>query len=202
MLAKGMLSKKINFLKILITLILLFFIKDVRSSELNTNHIVEYIENLVNFSASFIQKSNQSIEEGSFYIGEKRVRVEYDLPSKILIILDKKKAMYYNYELDENEFFNPKDTSAWFFFEIFKNPEFFLKSNFSSIDKNLVIYTKGISNDELYELTVYFEEDPLILRKINLKIGDSSILISIFDHRYEEVFNKNFFKLINPTFFN
>ena len=27
--------------------------------------------------------------------------------------------MYYNYDLDEDEFFNPKDTSAWFF-EILK----------------------------------------------------------------------------------
>ena len=41
-----------------------------------------------------------------------------------MIVLDQDRGMYYNYELDEDEFFNPKDTSAWFFFEIFKNKKF------------------------------------------------------------------------------
>ena len=49
------------------------------------------------------------------YILEQRVRVEYDYPTKILIILDENKAMYYDYELNEDEFFDPKKTIAWFF---------------------------------------------------------------------------------------
>ena len=38
----------------------------------------------------------------------------------LTIILDDDKAMYYNYELEEEEFFNPQNTQAWFFFDIFK----------------------------------------------------------------------------------
>ena len=34
--------------------------------------------------------------------------------------------MYYNYDLDEDEFFNPKDTSAWFFLIFLKIQIFFL----------------------------------------------------------------------------
>ena len=37
------------------------------------------------------------------------------MPNKILIILDEDKAMYYDYELEEDEFFDPKNTSSWFF---------------------------------------------------------------------------------------
>ena len=110
--------------------------------------------------------------------------------------------MYYNYDLDEDEFFNPKDTSAWFFFEIFKNPNFFLKSEIQTKEKNTLIINKGSFDDENYELIISFEEDPMILRKIQLKIGDADILLSIFNHRFEEEFENNFFKLINPKIFN
>ena len=51
------------------------------------------------FSASFIQNDNETLSEGKVYIGEKRVRADYSFPTNILIILDKNKAMYYNYEL-------------------------------------------------------------------------------------------------------
>ena len=40
----------------------------------------------------------------------------------------------YNYDLEEEEFFNPKNTSAWFFYDIFRNPYFFLK-NFRQLSK-------------------------------------------------------------------
>ena len=42
----------------------------------------------------------------------------------------------------------------------------------------------------------------MILRRIRLKIGDAEILLSIFNHRFEEEFDEDFFKLINPKIFN
>ena len=48
------------------------------------------------------------------------------VPEKILIILAKNKAMYYNYELEEDEFFNPK-IQALGFFMISLEILFFLK---------------------------------------------------------------------------
>ena len=69
---------------------------------------MNYLNELENFSASFIQTDGENLSEGKVYIGEKRIRAEYYSPTKILIILDKDRAMYYNYELEEDEFFNPK----------------------------------------------------------------------------------------------
>ena len=40
-------------------------------------------------------------------------------PSKITILLDEKKAMYLNHELEEVEYFNPKNTVGKIVFDIF-----------------------------------------------------------------------------------
>ena len=72
------------------------------------------------------------------------VRAEYLYPSKILIILDEDKAMYYNYELEEDEFFNPKQTNAWFFYDIFRNPYYFEDSKIM-MKNNEIILEKEVS---------------------------------------------------------
>ena len=115
-------EKYLSYFYIIVFLILSFKV------ESNTNikiKILDYLNSLQYFSASFIQNDNETLSEGKVYIGKKRVRAEYLSPSKILIVLDEDKAMYYNYELEEDEFFNPKNTNAWFFYDIFRNPYFF-----------------------------------------------------------------------------
>ena len=85
--------------------------------------ILNHLSSLQYFSASFIQNDGNNLSEGKVYIGEKRVRAEYLYPSKILIVLDEDKAMYYNYELEEEEFFNQKILTLGFY-DIFRNPFF------------------------------------------------------------------------------
>ena len=172
----------------------------------NTNikiKILDYLNSLQYFSASFIQNDNETLSEGKVYIGEKRVRAEYISPSKILIILDEDKAMYYNYELEEDEFFNPKDTNAWFFYDIFRNPYFFEDSKIVLKDKEIILKKSGFdSEDTKYLINVYFENSPVILRKIEVFINDEILQISIFNHNYNEDFDESFFKLINPKLLN
>ena len=110
--------------------------------------------------------------------------------------------MYYNYDLDEDEFFDPRDTSAWFFFEIFNNLDFFINSKISIDQNNIIIKKEGSLNDENYELTIFFENKPLTIRKIELAIGERELILSFFNHNYFANFNKNYFKLINPSFFD
>ena len=52
--------------------------------------------------------------------------------------------MYYNYDLEEDEFFNPKNTNAWFFYDIFRNP-FFFEDGTPIKEKNnqLILEKKG-----------------------------------------------------------
>ena len=101
----------------------LFAFKAYSTSE-DKAEALNYLSSLSDFSASFLQSDGENLSEGKVYIGKKRVRAEYFLPTKILIILSEDKAMYYDYVLEEDEFFNPKNTNAWFFYDIFRNPLF------------------------------------------------------------------------------
>ena len=118
--------------KILFVFFLNFFFLSPYKVYADTNSkitLMNYMSSLYNFSASFLQNDGESLSEGKVYIGKERIRAEYISPEKILIILDENKAMYYNYELEEDEFFNPKNTNAWFFYDIFRNPLFFEDAN-------------------------------------------------------------------------
>ena len=198
-----MFSKNERYLSFFYIFVFLIFSHKVDS---NTNikiKILDYLNSLQYFSASFIQNDNETLSEGKVYIGKKRVRAEYLSPSKILIVLDEDKAMYYNYELEEDEFFNPKNTTAWFFYDIFRNPYFFEGSEIIVKDKEIILKKSGFDSEETkYLINVYFENSPVILRKIEVFINDAFLQISIFDHNYNEDFDKNFFKLINPKLLN
>ena len=90
---KGMFLKRTKsvFLYLIITL---FPVQSVSlSNEENLEKIFNYLNSLNNFSASFIQDENELVSEGKIYIGNDRVRLDYEYPSKILIILDKDKGM-------------------------------------------------------------------------------------------------------------
>ena len=172
----------------------------------NTNDKIkalEYLSSLQYFSASFLQNDGSNLSEGKIYIGKNRVRAEYVLPSKILIILDQNKAMYFNYELEEDEFFNPKNTDAWYFYDIFRNP-FFFKDSLVKVNNNQLILEKnGVDNEERdFIIRVYFEKNPMVLRNIELVINKNIINLSIFNHTFNEDFDRNFFKLINPKLLN
>jgi len=200
---RDMFSKNEKYLSYFCIIIFLILSYKVES---NTNikiKILDHLNSLQYFSASFIQNDNETLSEGRVYIGEKRVRAEYLSPSKILIVLDEDKAMYYNYDLEEDEFFNPKNTNAWFFYDIFRNPYFFEDSKIIKKNKQIILEKSGVDNQEtMYLINVYFENNPLVLRKIEVFINDEFLQISIFNHNYNEDFDKNFFKLINPKLLN
>ena len=193
-------EKYLSYFYIIVFLILSFKVDS------NTNiktKILDYLNSLQYFSASFIQNDNETLSEGKVYIGKKRVRADYLSPSKILIILDEDKAMYYNYELEEDEFFNPKNTNAWFFYDIFRNPYFFEDSKIIIKNNEITLEKEGLDNQQaLYKINVLFENNPMILRKIEVYINDEFLQISVFDHNYNESFDESFFKLINPKLLN
>ena len=184
-------------------IIIFLFSNKANSIEGDKMKILDSLNSLKNFSASFLQSDGENLSEGKVYIGQKRVRAEYFYPTKILIILDEDKAMYYNYELEEDEFFNPKNTSAWFFYDIFRNPFFFENGFIHTEDKELILEKKGVDNEEQnFLIRVYFEKNPLVLRAVEIIINEETLKLSIYNHNYHENFDKDFFKLINPKFFN
>ena len=200
---KDMFLKNEKYLfKILVIVFYLFAFKAYSASE-DKEEVLSYLSSLSDFSASFLQSDGENLSEGMVYIGKKRVRAEYFLPTKILIILAENKAMYYDYSLEEDEFFNPKNTNAWFFYDIFRNPLFFIDGKIEAKNNELILEKKGIDNeDNNFVIKVVFEKQPLIVRGIEVVINNDILKLSIYNHSYNEVFDKNFFKLINPKLLN
>ena len=200
---RDMFLKNERYLLILILFTCLFLSKNIHSNSNHINKIIDYLNSLKFFSASFVQNDGEDLSEGKVYIGEKRVRAEYFSPTKILIILDKDKAMYYNYDLEEDEFFNPKNTSAWFFYDLFRNPYFLQDGLVKLKDNEIILEKSGVDSEQNnYLIKTFFENNPLILRKVEVLINDSFLQLSIFDHEYNKEFDKSFFKLINPKLLN
>ena len=184
-------------------IICLLFSHKVYSTNDEKAKILTHLNKLKNFSASFLQTDSENLSEGKVFVGNKRVRAEYFSPTKILIILDENKAMYYNYELEEDEFFNPKNTNAWFFYDIFRNPLFFKDGAIEVKNNELILKKNGLDiEDREFQIKVYFERSPLVLRAVELKIKNEVLKLSIYNHNYNEEFDKNLFKLINPKYFN
>ncbi len=194
-----------NNLCSLIFFITIFFLfsNKVFAETGDKERVLQHLNKLKYFSASFLQNDGEQLSEGKVYVGENRVRAEYFHPSKILIVLDEDKAMYYNYDLDEDEFFNPKNTNAWFFYDIFRNPLFFEDGLIEIANNELILEKNGFDREEKsFLIKVYFEKNPLILRSIEVVINEEILRLSIYNHSYDEEFDKNLFKLINPKFLN
>ena len=185
-----------------IIIFFLIFFKNIFAAD-DKIKVVNYLNSLRNFSASFIQNDGLGLSEGKVYIGEKRVRADYLSPTKILIILDDDKAMYYNYDLEEDDFFNPKNTNAWFFYDIFRNPFFFEDSLLELENNELILKKTGIdSNKQNFVIKVFFEKNPLVLRAVEVFVNNEFLRLSIYNHNYNEDFDDDLFKLINPKFLN
>ena len=200
---KDMFLKNDKYIFYFIIIISFIFSSNSYSKTNDKKEVFNYLNSLKNFSASFLQNDGKDLSEGKVYIGTKRVRAEYFSPSKILIILDEDKAMYYNYELEEDEFFNPKNTNAWFFYDIFRNPLFFEDSLIKLENNELILEKTGADDEEnSFLIRVYFEKNPLILRGLEVIIGNEILKLSIYNHNYFEEFDKNFFKLISPKLLN
>ena len=112
-----MLLKKIGKI---ISLILVLVCQNAVASDLELfkkKILTEYFLDFSEFSSSFLQSDQETNEEGKLYIKNQRLRIEYTKPSNIIVVIAKNKAMFYNKDLEEVEYFNPSKTVA----EIFRN---------------------------------------------------------------------------------
>ena len=118
-------NKKINYSYIIFLLILTCFL--AKAEEENKNYrlkILEYLSNNKEFSSGFIQYSDDTFQEGKFFLKKNRLRIEYSVPTQIVFVIKDSNAMYYNLDLKEVEYFNPKNTVAKIFFDFFYDKNF------------------------------------------------------------------------------
>ena len=203
MLEKDKCLKK-NSLNIFIRAIFfLFFCKYLLADSITEKeNIIFYIDDLENFSANFIQSDGVDIEEGIIYIGKARVRADYLYPSKITIVMDSDKAMFVNHDLNEVQYFDPRRSSAGVFLDIFQNSSILYGSKIKIEDQSIILQKNLKNNNEDYVLTILFEKNPYILRKISLNYNGFNITLSLFNHNYDHFFEKKFFSLANPLLMN
>ena len=201
MLEKDTYSKKIKFKNLFFFLFIFFNFKNALGEEVKKN-IVDHINSLNNFSAKFIQSNESGIEEGIIYIGENRIKVEYKLPSKVTIIMDERKSMYFNKDLQEVEYFNTKKSEANIFFQILKNKNFLDDAKIKDGQKNIIVKKKYEFNEIIYLAELIFEQNPYLLRKIKVSFNETNYTISFFNHSFNQDFRKNFFSLVDPLIIN
>mgnify|MGYP006138101471 CR=1 FL=1 len=199
--AKEMFLKKINRRSLILVLFLATLICEqvlAKNLIVTGNSLSDYVKKTNEFSAQFIQASNESLSDGFLYLHRERIKIDYINPSKITLILTRSKAMYFNDDLDEVEYFNPTKTIGNIFYQIFYDNDFFKKSKLL-IQTNSITAVKDFKIDgEDVILNIYFEKNPLILRKIEIKKNNESIIFSISNINHNPNFDKNFFSMVDP----
>ncbi len=195
MLAKDRcLKKQIDLRVSLVFVLVVFFSTNLIGSQIN-DEISKYLKNMNSFSSKFIQSSGSSIEEGYIYIKDDKIRIDYFNPSRTIKV-SSVKGVYINHELREEEFFSIEKNVIGIFYNIFFDKSFFaslkLKENKKQIvfEKNIIVDSKKIN------LKIYFENNPLLLRKIITEREEEFISFSLNEHNYNEVFEKDFFSFV------
>ena len=189
----------INSKIIKILIFSIFFAIPVKSEEnILLNDALQYLKNLDEFSSSFLQIQNNEISEGLFFIKGNRLRIEYHSPSKLIFILKKNQGMYYNIDLQEVQYFNPKNTIGWFLIDLFNDENFLSNSKISKKKGYFFIYKKIKYDEETYIIKIYFEERPFQIRKFEVINNLEIISFTLINPNFNPTLNNKIFSLANP----
>ena len=199
---KEVFLKKINkimriALKFSLFLILIFF-SSVQAKDRPNENIINYFKTLNEFSSSFIQTEESNISEGRFFIKNKRIKIEYLSPTNIEIIISKNKGMYFNKDLKEVEYFNPKNSVGEIFFDVFFNNDFLNNVSIAEKEGGITLEKKILLNDINYKILILFEKIPLKIRKIKIKSKDYEVNLGIYNIDLHTKLDTNFFSMVNP----
>jgi len=202
MLVKEVFLKKIfnqRIKKIILIIFVIFLSFSIKSDESKyLNKVSKYLNTLNEFSSTFLQIQNNEISSGLLSIKKNRIRIEYIAPTQLVFVLKKNKAMFFNKDLQEVQYFNPKNTSGQFLFNLFNKEEFLLDAEVIT-GNNYFYLVKKINIDDIqHTLEVYFEEKPFQFRKIQI-INESGITsFTIINPNFNPDLDDKIFSLANP----
>lgn len=188
------LKKQINLFFFIFLIFIILCPKNTIAEEINFK-IENYIKNLNNFSSKFIQSNGSTIEEGYIYIKNTKIRLDYFHPNRTLKI-SKKKGVYINHELKEEEFFSTEKNIVKIFYDIFLDYNFFMSLMFEESNGEIIFEKNIVIDSNKTKLKIFFENKPLLLRKIIAETEDGVISISFNEHNYNNVFDKDFFSFV------
>ena len=183
-------------------LFIYFFLSN--QSNANQNILISQISNyffkINNFTSNFIQSDSDGIQEGNIYLSNKvkRIKIHYNEPTNIVFVLKNNKAMYFNVDLEEVEYFNTKNSIADIFFNVFYDGEFFYNSTIIEEKNTIEIKKSIVANEEEKEILIFFEKNPLIIKQIKIKENESYRVMTFVNPNFNISFKKNFFSIANP----
>ena len=108
--------------------------------------------------------------------------------------------MYYNVDLEEVEYFNPKNTVAKIFFDFFYNERFLEDIKFYDENGSLSLNKQIKIKDEINNIKIIFEKSPVKLRKIEITNPDGLTNLTIVNADYNPNLDDKIFSLANPLF--
>jgi len=188
------LKKQINLFIFSILFFIILYCKNTTGDEISSK-VGDYIKNLNFFSSKFVQSSGSSLEEGYIYIKDTKIRLDYFSPDRTLII-SKKKGVYINHELKEEEFFSTEKNIVRIFYDIFIDDGFFSTLKFAENKKEIIFEKKITIDSNKTDIKIFFENKPLLLRKIIAETEDEIISISFNEHSYNNVFDEKLFSFV------
>lgn len=160
--------------------------------------VLDYLQDIKEFKSSFLQSQDGAIEEGMLYIKNNRVRIEYLTNSEIRIIISDNEGMYYNKELDELQYFNPKKNIAGSFFKFFYDKSFLIDAKYKH-EENFITVEKLVTiGDEINKIKIYFESSPVLLKKIEIINNDRLMTLAIINPNFNPSIDNNFFSMADP----
>lgn len=193
------LRKTFNLKILKLVFVLIFFSSPIKSDE-NTylKDASTYLGNLDEFSSSFLQIQNNEISKGLLFLKGNRLRIEYTSPSNIIFVLKNNRVMYFNAELQEVQYFSPKNTIGQFFIDLFNKENFLLNSQTSHGKGYFIVFKEIVFEKEKHQVEIYFEEKPLQLRKFQIINNEGITTFSILNPNFNPNLNNKIFSLANP----
>jgi len=195
---------KLSFFLISIIFVTLSFQKNIFGDELLVEELSKYVEDLNKFKCNFIQSNpDGTISEGNMIYADNKIKINYLKPSAITFIAREKKAMYFHKDLLELHYFNPNKTAFSLFTSMF-NLTTMPENSFSINSKNDVINLNfnDIEMDEIVKFSVFFQNNPIELKKIKWTSGSGESIFSIFDIDKNVEIHKKTFSMVNPILNN
>jgi outer membrane lipoprotein-sorting protein len=185
------------FEKTKLIILILFFSQNLNAENLYEK-IFNYNDELKNSSASFIQTNINHVQEGIIFFGGERIKINYNNPEKITIILSDKKGVYINHELQESEFFITRKSYIKIFFDIFQKKHLLKNMSIEEAVDQITISEETYLENTLYTIRLTYENDPIKLRRLEIISDDEKIQMGFFNHNKENIFDRTFFSMIDP----
>tara|TARA_Y100000741_G_scaffold336276_1_gene294779 strand:- start:175 stop:798 length:624 start_codon:yes stop_codon:yes gene_type:complete len=207
MLVKEKFLKTIHKLRnkfFLILFISCLFSNSSISETKTTSDIAEYIIGLKNFKCNFIQANpDGSISEGTMIYSDKKIRIDYESPSKIIFIAREKKAMYFNKDLEEVHYFNPNKTAFNIFNSIFDLNNLSKDLYTIKIEESVIeILMNNLNVEDIKVFKIIFQNNPLLLKKIIWEETSGKSVFSVYNIEKNPLTSKRTFSMAHPLINN